>query len=738
LLENEIKFGRFLELMPGYCFYLDTQLHFCFGNTAFLKVFGESLPKLTGKHIDEIMAVSLFGNNSECLDKMNRGQRSAFESIISTSDKTLNLSVEAVPDTDSSGKTLGFYIFAQDIGERKLAEAEKEKSEARFLLLFNSMDEGVAINEAIQDEHGNVVDYIILEVNAAFEKHSPYALKEAQGKRATALYHMSSEFITEWWNQHATPSDRWFSITTTPRDGKRFVTIFTDITKKKTDEALLQESALRLEQLAEFSGTIVWEVDAQGIFTFVSQVSKPILGFTPKDLIGQKSFFDLLHSSEREASKTEIMGTFLKKEPIRNLVKPMETQDGNQVWLLTNALPLTHSDGTLKGYRGSLTDITMRKKMEASLRNSQNLESLGILAGSIAHDFNNLLSGIFGYVDLASALTQEKNVREYLTEVQNSIERARALTHQFLTFAKGGAPIVKLEPITPFLIETTQFALSSSDITAKFFLPEELWAGSFDRNQMSQVIDNIIVNAVDAMPAGGNIEVSAKNVSLSKSEHPDLTEGNYLRITLKDEGAGIPQENLYRIFDPFFTTKKHGHGLGLATCYSIVKRHGGTITAESIPSNGSTFHIYLPADRSKPTPQPKIIFRSHSGTGTILIMDDEKVVRDTLGEMLESMGYTVILTNTGTEAVNQVLEAQKAQQAFACIILDLTVQNGLGGRETAMKIRELGNHAPLIVSSGYADDTVLAYPSQFGFKASLRKPFRKSELEEILNQTLGT
>jgi nitrogen-specific signal transduction histidine kinase/CheY-like chemotaxis protein len=393
---------------------------------------------------------------------------------------------------------------------------------------------------------------------------------------------------------------------------------------------------------------------------------------------------------------------------------------------------------------GTVQDITERKraeeehlKYEQQLQQNQRLESLGVLAGGIAHDFNNLMAGIYGYIDMAREDSTDDDVKLKLSKAAASIERARGLTAQLLTFAKGGAPIQAIGHLFPFLPETVQFALSGSDVSCHFEAPEDLWACNFDRNQVGQVIDNCVINARQAMPLGGTIELTARNITFAKKEHPLLTGGDYVKISIHDRGIGIPKELLSRIFDPFFTTKASGHGLGLATSFSIVKRHGGCIEVESEPGHGSTFHIFLPAvsnvnSVSVVKPATKL-----KGNGAIVVMDDEVSVREVIDDMLKSFGYTVVRTQNGSDAVDYFIRETAAKRRIAGMILDLTVPGGMGGKAAVAEIRKLDTTIPVFVASGYALDQVMANPTEYGFTASICKPFRKNELAAMLEKYLA-
>jgi len=388
------------------------------------------------------------------------------------------------------------------------------------------------------------------------------------------------------------------------------------------------------------------------------------------------------------------------------------------------------------GFGVILRDITERKRMEEELQKAQKLESLGLLASGIAHDFNNLMCGIFGYIDMANEETKEAKVTSYLSKAKNTIDRAAALTRQLLTFAKGGAPIQKIGYLFPFVEETARFALCGANVSCNFDVSQDLWACNFDKNQIGQVIDNLIINAQQAMPLGGTIELTARNITLSDKEHPLLAKGNYIRIAIKDNGIGIPKELLTKIFDPFFTTKAKGHGLGLATCYSIVNRHGGCIDVESEQGKGSTFKVYLPASQETTAVNFKQAEKTHRGSGTFLIMDDEEALRDIIGGMLETFGYTVIGKENGKDAVDFFLSETKANRKFVGMIFDLTVPGAMGGKDAIQEIRKIDREIPVFVASGYADDPVMKNPSEYGFTASICKPFRTSELVEMLERHL--
>ncbi|HNX77829.1 MAG TPA: PAS domain S-box protein [Candidatus Rifleibacterium sp.] len=385
---------------------------------------------------------------------------------------------------------------------------------------------------------------------------------------------------------------------------------------------------------------------------------------------------------------------------------------------------------------GMFVDISERKRIEIALRNVQKLESLGVLAGGIAHDFNNLVGGIFGFIDLARTCSKEARVTDYLDKAMGTMERARGLTQQLLTFARGGVPLQKVARLFPFIQETAQFALSGSKVSVSFDIPDDIWLCNYDRSQIGQVFDNLIINAQQAMPLGGTIVLSARNVTFPEKGHPLLPMGNYVRVSVQDSGIGISKDLLSKVFDPFFTTKSKGHGLGLTTCYSIVNRHGGCIDVESEPGRGSVFHVFLPATQETAVEDARVADSPHHGVGRILLMDDEETIRETVGGMLESIGYSVVAKDNGRAAIEFYRAEKLAGRDIAAMIFDLTIPGGMGGIDAVTGIRRLDTEIPIFVASGYANDPVMKNPSVYGFTASISKPFRLKDLAEMLARHL--
>jgi signal transduction histidine kinase/CheY-like chemotaxis protein len=384
-------------------------------------------------------------------------------------------------------------------------------------------------------------------------------------------------------------------------------------------------------------------------------------------------------------------------------------------------------------------EIVERKRVEDELLKAQKLESLGVFAGGIAHDFNNILTAILGNISFARMqLSPSHVIAKRLEECEKAAISASDLTRQLLTFARGGEPVKKL--INPALLieEAASLVLRGSNVSSAIDLAEDLWSVEADLGQLGQVLNNLLLNARQAMCAGGNVTVRGTNEVLVAGNPQRLPAGAYVKIAVEDHGCGIPQEHLGRIFDPYFTTKSQGSGLGLASVYSIIKRHGGTVEVSSVLLVGSSFTIYLPAQPGM-CPESEVVEKvvELTGGGRVLVMDDEVFVREIVTEILKYLGYYVESCVDGKEAVERFQRARESNNPFSVVILDLTVPGGMGGKEAAPLILEIDPDAVLIVSSGYSNDPVIANYRHYGFKGVISKPFDTSTLAGELGRLIG-
>jgi signal transduction histidine kinase/ActR/RegA family two-component response regulator len=407
------------------------------------------------------------------------------------------------------------------------------------------------------------------------------------------------------------------------------------------------------------------------------------------------------------------------------------------IYVEITASPIINQKGEVYAGIEVVRDVTNRKRMTEEILKAQKLESIGLLAGGIAHDFNNLLAAILGNISLAKTFaTPDSKVTAKLEAAEKASLRGRELTRQLLTFSKGGTPIKKVMNINRLVREASIFSLPGAKVKCVYALSDILWPVEVDPSQLSQVVNNLVINARQAMPEGGVINVSTENVTLAPGNSILLAPGKYIRIGFTDQGQGIGAAHLSRIFDPFYSTKRGGTGLGLATAFSIIKNHGGRITVQSSPGAGAKFHIYLPAVEKGIEPVPAEAEELFTGQGRILFMDDDAAVRTLARDMLQHLGYSIVLASNGLEAVTIYKKFMEENSPFDAVILDLAVPGGMGGSEAGKKILAIDPDARILVSSGYSNDSVLANSEKYGFSGIIPKPYKIGELGRKLQEIL--
>ncbi len=507
-----------------------------------------------------------------------------------------------------------------------------------------------------------------------------------------------------------------------------------DITERKKADEAIKESEERLRIMTDSLPALIGYVGKDMRYQFVNAAYQEWFGISKDEFIG-KSVKEVLGESYLKEVSLQLKEAFSGKtvtyeSMINHRSKGVRT---NQITLV----PHIGRGGEILGLYVFTVDITEHKQLEEERLKASKLESIGILAGGIAHDFNNILAAILGNVSLAKLSLDNKSVlSELLHETEKASIRATVLTQQLLTFAKGGAPVKEIVELTELIRETTGFSLRGSNVKYRISIPSDLWTVDVDKGQISQVIGNLVINAQQAMPEGGIINISAKNVKAASKDNLPLSEENYLKISVTDKGHGIPEENLSKIFDPYFTSKQKGSGLGLATAYSIIHRHDGHLAVKSKVGVGTTFTIYLKASSKKVEGKETAKEESEVLTGKILLMDDEKSIRKVTGMMLRSLGNEVEVAFDGEEAIELYKKAMKSDEPFDVVIMDLTIPGGMGGKEAIKKLLKINPDAKAIVSSGYSNDPVISYYQEHGFSGYIPKPYRLEELKKVLNEVL--
>jgi nitrogen-specific signal transduction histidine kinase/CheY-like chemotaxis protein len=403
--------------------------------------------------------------------------------------------------------------------------------------------------------------------------------------------------------------------------------------------------------------------------------------------------------------------------------------------LSLNASSLIGSAGEFVGSVLVLRDITLETEVEEQRLRQQKLESVGVLAGGIAHDFNNILTGILGSIAVARLRLQAgEDPARMLENAEQACSRARGLTTQLLTFAKGGAPVKKPVSLVALARESAELALEGSAITLTIDAPADLPQVAADEGQLAQVFGNLAMNAKQAMPRGGVLRIHLRSVSVKAGDGLALPAGRYVLLDVSDTGEGIAPEHLAKVFDPYFTTKSSGTGLGLASVHSIIARHGGVVKVASVLGKGACFSLYLPEGDHPPAPAPTTVRVGEGKKHAILLLDDESLIRQVMTSMLERLGHTVVAAQSSDETFQAFAAAEARGMPFDAAFIDLTLPGDLGGAEVVARLRERGGATKFIVMSGYSVDPIIARAGELGLFATLQKPFSLDLLREILDR----
>ncbi len=506
-----------------------------------------------------------------------------------------------------------------------------------------------------------------------------------------------------------------------------------DVAERQKALKQLQEMELRYRTLFEKSSDGILLIDIDGNMIAFNHAAHSQLGYTHEEFrrLSLHDIDPVQSPEEIQESIQYVLETGKAEFEVKHKAKDGSWKD---VLVITQVIELAGRSVFHTIWR----DITEQKKKEEELLKIEKLESIGVLAGGLAHDFNNFLTGIMGNIGMIKRQQGlDTATLSRLNEAKAAAVKAKNLTQQLLTFSTGGAPVKKTASISELIRETCSFALRGSNVKCEYDIPDGLWAVDIDEGQMSQVVHNLILNADQAMPKGGTVRIQCQNSVLSDGNDMNLTEGDYVKISIRDEGTGIAEEDLQKIFDPYFTTKKKGSGLGLASAFSIIKRHDGHILVDSRHGRGTVFTIYLKASYIKVIGKKIAESEIIRGNGRILWMDDEEAVRTTASEMLKEMGYAVKCVKDGVEALSAYEEALHSGHLYDAVVMDLTIPGGKGGEETIRELLEIDPDAKVIASSGYSNDPVMANFKRYGFVSILPKPYEINELSMVLYNVIN-
>ncbi|MBF0258095.1 MAG: PAS domain-containing protein [Desulfamplus sp.] len=655
---------------------------------------------------------------------------------------------------NNGGKPIRVSGTNMDLSEQKRVEEELRKSKQFNETILNASPDVIYVYD--------IVDKINIYSNEGIMRVLGYSSAEIKDmgemlvqnlmhpedfsnylNEITSKYQLvqDNEFIEhEYRMKHKNGQWRWLNSKESVflrKDGKpkQIFGIISDITKKKK----LERESLILKTAVNQVPVGIALADENINIYYCNPEGLGVRGGNVDDLveIPKESFSNwqvlMLNGEPYETDNLPLVKAIKKGMTIREEFI-VRHQDGSNRICDATACPIRENNKIIGGMVVFL-DITGKKRLEEQLLQSQKMKSISTLAGGIAHDFNNMLSVLIGNVSYAvSTIRKEDELFEILSDALEGAKQAQNLTHQLLTFAKGGEPIKKVCDINALLEETGKFVTSGAKSRFDFKPTADLWTAEIDSGQINQVISNLIINADQAMPNGGIITVKTENTDIQTDSGLPLAEGPYIRITVEDQGIGIQAKHISNIFDPFFTTKQKGSGLGLSTVYSIVKKHNGHITVYSEAGKGTVFNIYLPAILANATKQEEKKDVMHQGKGKVLIMDDQEAILNMVGRLLNLMGYETEFALDGIEAIEKYREAYQGQNPFDLVILDLTIPGGMGGAKTIPELLKIDSNVKAIVSSGYSNDPIMANYEAYGFCGVVPKPYTKAQLSEVLNQ----
>jgi two-component system, cell cycle sensor histidine kinase and response regulator CckA len=746
--EESLQLARFtVDNIGDAVYWIDSRARIIDVNETACSMMGysrEELLKLTVLDIDPDFTAERW---TKAWEAIKRKGRSTVETRHRTKDGRI-IPVEIMANYISFGSMELDCAFARDISKRKLAEEALRASESRYKAIVENQSEFVArylpggvltfINETFcqylnlkrEDLIGkSYYSYMHGEDRAAFVReietlgiNNPFMVAEARV--------MLPDGRVRWhkWTHNAI-FDSEGHIVEYQATGR-------DVTASKLAEEALRQSEEKYKFLVETTHTGYVILDSSGRVIDANQEYVRMTGHEALEEILGRSVIEWTAEYDLERNAKEVRKC-AETGHVRRLLIDYAGKDGRITPIEINA-DVMNIDDTVRIYT-LCRDVSGQRLLEDERLRTQKLESVGILAGGIAHDFNNLLQGIFGYISMAKmSLDRPEKMKTILQQAEEALHLSVNLTTQLLTFSKGGKPVKKLIRLEQVIENTVKFTLSGSNTDYRTEIAADLWPVEADEGQLAQVVQNLVLNASEAMAGRGTVVVSVKNTDIPVGTAPRLREGGrFVSISIQDSGTGISEQNLAKIFDPYFTTKQKGSGLGLATSYSIIRNHGGIIEVQSEVSRGSTFTIYLPAAKDAAVaPETAAIKTVAARKGKILVMDDEELVRNVVTDMIKTLGHEVQCAADGKAAMEMFSHAKAGGSPFDLLILDLTVKGGMGGEDAIRKLRELDPGIVAVVSSGYADNPIVADYRAHGFSAFLNKPYKINALRDCINELI--
>ncbi len=745
-----LKYKTIINNIRDLVYICDTDGNILFVNNVFEQLTGSKPEEIFGKPFAPLFDGDDLAKAKDLYERTLKGEICKAEISFNATGKLCECN--SFPLRDEDGNIIGVICTAIDITARKEAE--------EHIRTLSQAVEQSPVAVVITDNMGDI-QY----VNPQFTRTTGYEPYEAIGKNPRILKAglQPYNFYTRLWsticagyvwsgkfhNKKKNGELYWEYQSISPVIGENgkiinFVAVKIDDTERVNAENEIRKIAQRFSRILSLSDDAIISINSEQQIILFNNGAERIFGYRQSEIIN-KPITVLIPEALRAKHRKHIEnfsnhGIRAKRLDDRAYLLRGVRKNGEE-FPAEISISKFKEDGKMV-YTAILRDVTARKRMEEEVLKAQKLEAVGILAGGIAHDFNNILTAVLGNANLSTLLIRSGDTDKALDALYNierATKRATDLTHQLLTFSKGGSPVRKLSSISSIIKDPAEFALRGSDVRCEFTISPDLWSVELDEGQISQVIGNLVINANQAMPNGGIITISAENITNDQSRRTvGLNPGRYVMISIADHGTGITEEILPKIFDPYFTTKETGSGLGLASVYAIINKHGGLITVKSELHVGTTFYIYLPAstqelvkEKEKAETMPLV------GHGKILAMDDEENIRELLHQVLSLAGYNVVCAKDSKETLNLYRKAMELGEPFDVVITDLTIPGDIGGKGVIKKLQEIDSKVKAIVFSGYSNDPVMSHYKQYGFKGVITKPFDINSIHAVLEDIIN-